>query len=166
MVEFRSVHKLEILLILRVGALRHFVEPLAEVPVARSPKLREGIEKMIVGCHASRRNEAAHREGVHQRIEEALVLVSLRRWESALSAVCITRILFGCSLRLGKRERGQIDAEMVFRGGANPGLRIDGPAQVVVQVRAFRHVLEKIEELQRSEERRVGRECRSRWSPY
>ena len=32
--------------------------------------------------------------------------------------------------------------------------------------RSFRHLLDAIGKLLRSEERRVGKECRSRWSPY
>ena len=38
---------------------------------------------------------------------------------------------------------------MVFRSRANPGFRIDGATQVIVQVRAFRHFLEQVEQLER-----------------
>src|SRR5436309_5214783 len=38
---------------------------------------------------------------------------------------------------------------MVFRSRANPGFRIDGAAQVIVQVRAFRHFLEQVTQLER-----------------
>src|SRR5256885_4114001 len=43
------------------------------------------------------------------------------------------------------------------------GLERCVPAEVADR---SRHAIEPVEEASRSEERRVGKECRSRWSPY
>ncbi len=45
------------------------------------------------------------------------------------------RILFG----LGERERGGIDAELIFGCGANQGFGVNGAGEMHVQVGAFGH---------------------------
>ena len=44
-----------------------------------------------------------------------------------------------------------------------PGVPLDDTEEVSNYIAALNHGLQR---LQRSEERRVGKECRSRWSPY
>src|SRR3712207_3324027 len=49
------------------------------------------------------------------------------------------------------------------------GVAVDGPRGAVVEVNSETDFVAKNEQFQqfvRSEERRVGKECRSRWSPY
>src|ERR1039457_4940025 len=41
-----------------------------------------------------------------------------------------------------------------------------GGVAVVTSLASFQDLLNKVLHLDRSEERRVGKECRSRWSPY
>src|ERR1041384_1538751 len=76
-----------------------------------------------------------------------LVLIGVRSGNFAASAARIAR--------LDERKRSKINAEMVFRSRANPGFRINGAAQVIVQVRAFRHFLEQVAQLERICARRV-----------
>src|SRR2546430_15938772 len=57
-------------------------------------------------------------------------------------------------------EEQVVDTQLVERGGQRVGVRqIERRAHRLLELPAIR--LE-----QRSEERRVGKECRSRWSPY
>src|SRR3546814_18251 len=55
-------------------------------------------------------------------------------------------------------------------GGANVARTVEGLARYPVNVRYPREIRASVDEIRRSEERRVGKECvstcRSRWSPY
>ena len=42
----------------------------------------------------------------------------------------------------------------------------DLPFVIIDQEKLKEHISEKLSNIARSEERRVGKECRSRWSPY
>ena len=46
------------------------------------------------------------------------------------------------------------------------GIELTGKVQIHRQLRHLLHYLLQQHEAKRSEERRVGKECRSRWSPY
>ena len=54
--------------------------------------------------------------------------------------------------------------------GINVGIGIDGAgsndSQDMLQSIKITPLLQRVKKMQRSEERRVGKECRSRWSPY
>ena len=58
----------------------------------------------------------------------------------------------------------ELEAEFYTRGVGAPGLIPDDVRQVFDQIR--KHEVAPAAHAQRSEERRVGKECRSRWSPY
>src|SRR5260370_12921136 len=79
-----------------------------------------------------------------------------------------SRVLVG-SLGLGEVERMHLLGREVEGGEVAHAVGVPGAA--VGQVRSadrrarVRDVVAR-HELQRSEERRVGKECRSRWSPY
>src|SRR3989442_11925567 len=70
-----------------------------------------------------------------------------------------------CSSDLESVKRGTRAYTEQFRTRASP-IRDEQHGLYVV----FRHGLQELEQLEvggvRSEERRVGKECRSRWSPY
>ncbi|MBA0085539.1 MAG: hypothetical protein HRJ53_11130 [Acidobacteria bacterium Pan2503] len=133
--------------VLRVRADGDFVEPLAQVTVIGAAELCERIEEVVVSRYAGGRNETAHGEGVDQRVEEMLILVSVGCGDLAASAVCFG-VLFGPSLRFCERKRCKVHAQMIFRRGTDPGFRIDGAAQMIVQVRALGHFLEEVAEFQ------------------
>src|SRR5579864_4782967 len=127
-------------------------------------ELREGVEKVVVAGYTWRRNETAHREGIDQCVEKmlailsigtvrrnidgALALIGVGRWDFSVSATCWRRGAVGCDFRSDKRKGSEVHAEMIFRGGTDPRLRVDGAAQVIVQIGAFRHFLEQVAELQ------------------
>src|SRR5256885_7397817 len=74
-------------------------------------------------------------------------------------------------MRLGESEDGLIYLVMPFLNGELLSDREvkGGPMEVAKGVDVLCQVcagLHHAHELQRSEERRVGKECRSRWSPY
>src|SRR5438874_11611436 len=161
MIEFGRVHQLEILFILGVGPRGDFVEPLAEMAVVGAATLFEGLVEVIVTGHAGRWNEAAYGKGMDQRVVKRLIFVGVGCGKLAASAASVSW--------LGERKRSYVDAVLVFRRGANPGFRVDGATQMIVEVRAFGHFLEQVAKLQRvrtrcvevesrSEERRVGKE--------
>src|SRR5580698_4984861 len=62
-------------------------------------------------------------------------------------------------------ERG-IDRRSLFDAISRVSLGLAATAVIAEQVKAAPAEETKAEELDRSEERRVGKECRSRWSPY
>src|SRR2546430_10657199 len=64
-----------------------------------------------------------------------------------------------CSSDLSKAERPRVGAGVV-RGGVLPSTEVDDRVDPVEKIAC------RAQELARSEERRVGKECRSRWSPY
>src|SRR5215472_18520572 len=142
------MHQFEILFVLRIRADGYFVEPLAQVTMIGAAELCERIEEVVVSRYTGRRNETARGEGVDQRVEEMLILVSVGCGDLAASAVCFGGILFGPSLRFRERKRCKVHAQMIFRRGTDPGFRIDGAAQMIVQVRALGHFLEEVAEFQ------------------
>src|SRR5690242_39909 len=109
--------------------------------VACAAKLRERIEKVVVAGYSGRRNEAAHRESVYQRVKQMLILVSFRHRNFPVSTACVPRLSEG--------KGSEIHAQLVFRSRANPRFRIHRPAQMIVQVRAFGHFFQQIAQLQR-----------------
>src|SRR2546430_13314875 len=68
-----------------------------------------------------------------------------------------------CALPICPRAQ-EVDGEIRFRVGLV--LRHDQPLRRVAIVEGFAEIGVEIERRPRSEERRVGKECRSRWSPY
>src|SRR5216683_3369575 len=103
---------------------------------------------MIVRRHSWRRHEAAHGECIHERVKEMLVFVSVCRRDFPVSAGLL-RSAARRALRLRESELGNIDAQMIFGCGANPGLCVDSAAQMIVQIGALRHAEQKVTELKR-----------------
>src|SRR3712207_3181409 len=70
----------------------------------------------------------------------------------------------------GNRERIQVFEGVVIRrrsGGINENFTVRRIASHGIGVeRTFLVHSPRIDRIERSEERRVGKECRSRWSPY
>ena len=79
-----------------------------------------------------------------RQVSEFAVLVELRLFDDFLTPLLVDRVAFGNRERLG----------MVT-------LRVEGIQEV-----ASVNLAEITGKQLRSEERRVGKECRSRWSPY
>ena len=68
---------------------------------------------------------------------------------------------------LGETEDGQPYIVMELVSGQTLGDMLAGPGISLTRaVEVIREVAEALAEAHRSEERRVGKECRSRWSPY
>ncbi len=86
MTEVRRMHQFQVLFILCRRPRRDFVNPLANVPVIRPAKFREGIEEMIVPRHAGRRHKSSHRKCIHKRVVQFLILERIGRRNSAFSA--------------------------------------------------------------------------------
>src|SRR5215467_16084745 len=109
--------------------------------MAYAAKLCEGIEEMIVTGYPWRRNKPAHRKGVNQRVIKLLATLGMRITSGHIDgSLTVVRVgdrdsiasagLF--ALRFRKREGSEVHAEMVLRGRADPGFRVDGAAQVIV----------------------------------
>src|SRR3712207_9306480 len=72
----------------------------------------------------------------------------------------IAQILLGVPLELLEDHRGDLRRRVVFLADLNPHV----PAGTALDL--VPHTPGLLLNLIRSEERRVGKECRSRWSPY
>jgi len=91
-----------------------------------------------------------------------------------LAAIQAVAPLFGMELRpIGVSDPGEIERSLTaFAGGPNRGLIVTASTLALVHrdliaTLAARHRLPAVyPDRTRSEERRVGKECRSRWSPY
>ena len=142
-IERGSFHQLHVLNILCRGAGGDFVEPLAFVAVIDAVEFIERVEEMIVAAGAGGGNEAAHRERVDECVVEMLILVGLRGGDVAGFTRRAFGALDGFVFGLGKGERAWIDAELIFGGGANPGLGVDGTAEVTVEVGALGQIDEE-----------------------
>src|SRR3989454_4793875 len=66
----------------------------------------------------------------------------------------------------GLADTAEMAGQYLARLADTPAGHQDGRARLVAVVKSVLDVLEGPEEAERSEERRVGKECRSRWSPY
>ena len=101
-----------------------------------------------------------------------LVGHGVRGGDIAVAADGLRREAIRHGARLKKRVGGEVHAEVVFRGGANPGFGVNRAGEVVVQVRALGHADEKRVEIQRIGAREielvrgaiVGRRCCGRRS--
>ncbi len=147
--EGRSFHQFEVLLVLRGGAGGDFVEKFAGVDVRNAVEFREGVEEMIVAADAGGGDETAHGECVNERVVEMLIGHGVSGGDIAVAADGLRREAVRHGARLEKRVGGEIHAEIVFGGGANPGFGVDRAGEVVVQVRALGHADEKCVEIQR-----------------
>src|SRR5438132_9382558 len=101
--------------------------------------------------------------------KEALVLAQF-------SSAQIVQIFAAGTAEQGGRALGWMAMEFMAGGDLGRWLQQQGPPSVELGLRWFRQALEGLHyahrhsilhrDLKRSEERRVGKECRSRWSPY
>jgi hypothetical protein len=137
------------LFILCVSASGHLVDPLAEMAMIGPAEFRKGIEKVIVRGHSRRRHEASHGESIHERVKEVLVFVSVCRRDFAAPAHGLLPSAPRIGLRLRESELGNIDAQMIFGCGANPGFRVNSAAQMIVKISAFRHAKKEVTKLKR-----------------
>src|SRR3712207_7993974 len=84
-----------------------------------------------------------------------------RYWRDWSSDVCSSDLT---EQHVGKLVMAQVDTtEPIIGDGGITGTHDVGPERGAIGNRLLIH---KAERLRRSEERRVGKECRSRWSPY
>ncbi len=158
----RRFHQLEILLVLRGGPRRDLVEKRARVARVGATELGERPEEMIVPGLALRRHEAAHREGIDQLVIEMLVLGHIGGSDVAGLA---DRLGLGARLdrlRLGEGLGDRIDAQPILTANADEGLGIDRPVEMIVQVGALRHALEKSIEGERIAPNGIERLCRAK----
>src|SRR5258707_12595349 len=79
---------------------------------------------------------------------------------SSVSEPC-TVVLFGASGDLAKRKVIPAMYDLAINNSLGPRYAIVGFARTAMSDESFRGTAGE-----RSEERRVGKECRSRWSPY
>src|SRR5690242_16432641 len=85
------------------------------------------------------------------------------------AAVDIAKIWFAVDTLEFLRRGGRIGTAQAWLGGAlkiKPILTVDGEITPIERVRTSGRAFERMVDFLRSEERRVGKECRSRWSPY
>ena len=125
-------------------------------------ELGECPEEMIVPGLALRRHEAAHREGIDQLVVELLVL---RHIGGANVAGLADRLGLGAGLdrlRLGEGLGDRIDAQPILTADADEGLGIDRAVEMIVQVGALRHALEKGIEGERIAANGIERLCRAK----
>src|SRR5574341_860531 len=62
--------------------------------------------------------------------------------------------------------RAPVHARQFLRGPRDPGIQLERPAAGFERMDRLVTVQHFVTQFFRSEERRVGKECRSRWSPY
>ncbi len=98
----------------------------------------ERIEEMIVAAFAARGNEAAHREGVDQRVVEMLIVVGMFGGNFALAARR-RRSGIGRSFCDDECQLRGVHAEIVFGGGADEGFGVNGAGEMDMQIGAFGH---------------------------
>src|SRR6266513_4399661 len=103
---------------------------------------------MIVRRRSWRRHKPAHGECIHECVKEMLVFVSVCRRDFPVSAGLL-RSAARRALRLRESELGNIDAQMIFGCGANPGFRVNSAAQMIVQIGALGHPEERATKLKR-----------------
>jgi len=86
---------------------------------------------------------------MHPRVRQRdAVFVSVCRRDFPVSAGLL-RSAARRALRLRESELGNIDAQMIFGCGADPGFRVNSTAQMIVQISALRHAEQKVTELKR-----------------
>jgi hypothetical protein len=141
--EIERGHDFEILFILRGGASRNLVEPLAYMRRVCAYELRKRVEEMVMSGASRHRYKAAHRESVNDRVVQVLVAKGLCNRDLAIGADGIARIALHQALRFRKRKTFERHAETVLCGGTNPRFRVYGSIQMIVQVAAFGHAYEK-----------------------
>src|SRR2546430_3051336 len=86
----------------------------------------------------------------------------------------IERFVAAVCREIGKRKPRILDVgcgtganlQMLAKHGASEGVDVSGEALDFCRARGLSKVKQGAAESLRSEERRVGKECRSRWSPY
>ena len=147
--EGRRVHQLEVLLVLRGGAGRNFIEPFAGVARIDDLEFCERVEEMIVAAHAGGRNERAHRKCVHQRIVKMLIFKRARNRGIAFAADGLRRDAARHGLGLEEGESIEIDAQFVVGAIANPRLRVHGARQMAMKISTFGQAHEKVAQLER-----------------
>src|SRR5688572_32021084 len=79
------------------------------------------------------------------------------------SDVCSSDLTGRGTVVTGRIERGIVKVSETVE---IVGIRTDSTKTTVTGVEMFRKILDEGRAGERSEERRVGKECRSRWSPY
>ena len=146
--EVWRVHQLEILFILCGSPSGDLIDPFAEMAMIGTAESREGIEEVIMPGHPGRRHKTSHGESIHERVKEMLVFVSVCRRDFPVSAGLL-RSAARRALRLRESELGNIDAQMIFGCGADPGFRVNSTAKMIVQISALRHAEQKVTELKR-----------------
>ena len=67
---------------------------------------------------------------------------------------------------VGEEEEEAMEVELVQNPDPDPDMGKEVDRDMGQETAAGRRVYPEVEEMTRSEERRVGKECRSRWSPY
>src|ERR1700721_1374358 len=72
--EGRRVHQLEVLLVLRGGAGRNFIEPFAAVARIDDLEFCERVEEMIVAAHAGGRKKEPKQKGPPHRVQKMSIL--------------------------------------------------------------------------------------------
>ena len=110
------------------------------------------IEKRFdsIGLDSTEENRRAYRDML-------FTTPSLEEWVSGV-------ILFDETIRQSSAD-GTPFPELLAKRGIIPGIKVDTGAKELAFAPGEK-VTEGLDGLDRSEERRVGKECRSRWSPY
>src|SRR5271155_878554 len=108
--ERRSFHELEILLVLRCGAGGHFVEKFADMDVRNAVEFREGVEEMIVGADSGGGDETAHGKCVNERVVEMLIRVGVSGGGVAVAADGLRWEAIRHGARLEKRVSCEVQA--------------------------------------------------------
>src|SRR5690554_7484715 len=116
--------------------------------------------KGIVGAthHATGNGPEALRKGLGQIQMIGYLLKILMKAIVLKKALIIGRVVLHTKSRTGKTLNKQPPEIIVFT-------KIDGPIHGLHAL-AHEPFFGRIEQEKRSEERRVGKECRSRWAPY
>ena len=136
------VHEFHVLHVFLGSAVDDGSDGFGDVVVGGESEFVEGGEEMVVAGFVAG-TPVAHRPGVDDLVVEDVVVVG------AADAGLWRVVLAGIAGRAEQSRSGAVDAEIVGRGPVDHVFGIDGAVEVIVQVAALGHVVQKCQQQRR-----------------
>ena len=153
--EVRRLHDFKVLLILRSGARCDLVQPFSVVHVFKNVEPCEGREELVMSAEACERHEAAHGEAVDQIVIQLLIGQRGGGGDGSRRACRKLRSSPSQAGWLDEAHGRGGDAKLVLCAVCDEGLRVDGAAQVHMQVGSLGHVHQESMQVERVRARGV-----------